>query len=280
MPRGYVTTRLGQIHVARQGTGRPLLLLGASGRSARMFAPLSDRLAPGFDVIAPDTPGFGNSDPLPDGAGIEDLAAAFVDLLDGLGIAQADVYGHHSGNKIAVALAVRFPERVRRLILIGQSHSLIPDQARRNGTILGIVREHVEPRSGETAALAEWAAAWQRMTAIWWDRDLVAAGAPSDAREAARLLALDELQSAGTAALYGANFRYDLGADYPRITQPTLVIEVATPEEDRTIGRQGPTVQALIPGAALETIHEPAGFTLTLENRAADLAGLIRGWLN
>jgi pimeloyl-ACP methyl ester carboxylesterase len=279
MPRGYVTTRLGQVHYARDGHGSPLLLLGASGRSARMFAPLAGLLADGFDVIAPDTPGFGNSDPLPNGATIEDLAAACVELLDALGIDQVDLYGHHSGNKIAVALAVRFPARVRRLILIGQSHSLIPDQAKRNGTILGIVREYVEPRSGETAALAEWAAAWQRMTAIWWDRDLVAAGAPPEAREAAWLLALDELQSGGTAALYGANFRYDLGADYPRITQPTLVIEVATPDEDRTIGRQGPTVQALIPGAALETIHEPQGFTLTLENRAGDLAQLIRRWL-
>lgn len=279
MPRGYVTTHLGQMHYARDGKGRPLLLLGASGRSARMFVPLAGLLAADFDVIAPDTPGFGNSDPLPDGATIEDLAAACVELLDALGIDQVDLYGHHSGNKIAVALAVRFPARVRRMILIGQSHSLIPDQAKRNGTILGIVREYVEPRSGETAALAEWAAAWQRMTAIWWDRDLVAAGAPAAAREAARLLALDELQSGGTAALYGANFRYDLGADYPRITQPTLVIEVATPEEDRTIGRQGKLVQALIPGAALETIHEPQGFTLTLENRAGDLAQLIRGWL-
>ena len=57
------------------------------------------------------------------------------------------------------------------------------------------------------------------------------------------------------------------------------MLEVATPEEDRTIGRQGPAVQRLIPGAVLETIHEPEGHTLTLENRADDLARIIRGWL-
>lgn len=279
MPRGYATTRLGQIHYHREGQGLPLLLLGASGRSARMFVPLASLLADDFDVIFPDTPGFGNSDPLPAGTEIEHLAAAFIEFLDALGIGQVDLYGHHSGNKIATAMAVRYPTRIRRLILIGQSHSLIPDQTKRNGTILGIVRDYVEPRSGETAALADWAATWQRMTAIWWDRALVATGAPVEAREAARLLALDELQIGGTAALYGANFRYDLGADLPRITRPTLVIEVATPEEDRSIGRQGPAAQALIPGATLDTIHEAEGFTLTLENRAPDLADRIRRWL-
>lgn len=279
MPRGYADTELGQVHYVRGGRGRPLLLLGASGRSSRMFAPLMTRLAGEADTIAPDTPGFGESDPLPPGTTIPALAAAFVGLLDALGLARADVYGLHTGNKIATAMAVGWPDRVGRLVLAGQSHSLIPDREARNATILDIVRDHVEPRSGETAALADWAAAWGRLNAIWWDRRLVAGGAPAAGREAARLLALDELQSGGTAGLYGANFAYDLGADFPRIRAPTLVLEVATPEEDRTIGRQGPAVRDLIPGAVLETLHEPEGHTLTLENRADDLAAILRRFL-
>lgn len=279
MPRGYVSTALGQIHYVREGGGRPLLLLGASGRSSRMFVPLMARMAPHVDVVAPDTPGFGESDPLPPDTTIPALAAAFVELLDALGIARADVYGMHTGNKVATALAVGWPDRVGRIVLVGQSHSLIPDRARRNAAILDIVRETVEPRSGETAALADWAAAWGRLTAIWWDRRLVAGGATAADREAARLLALDELQSGGSAGLYGANFAYDLGADFPRIRAPTLVLEVATPEEDRTIGRQGPAVRALIPGAVLETLHEPEGHTLTLENRADDVAAILTRWL-
>lgn len=279
MPRGYVGTELGQLHYRREGQGTPLLLLGSSGRSSRMYAPLSAMLARDFDVIAPDTAGFGESDPLPSGTTIPQLAACLVGLLDALGIARADIHGLHTGNKIATAMAVRWPDRVGRMVLAGQSHSLIPDRTQRNATILGIVRDYVEPRSGDTAALADWAAAWQRLTAIWWDRRLVAGGATPEDRAAAKLLALDKLQSEGTAALYAANFAYDLGAEFPRIPVPTLVLEVATPEEDRTIGRQGPAVQALIPGSALETIHEPEGHTLTLENRAADLAAIIRRWM-
>ncbi len=279
MPRGYVTTDLGQIHYTRDGQGTPLLLLGASGRSSRMYAPLLRLLAPHADVCAPDTPGFGLSDPLPSGTTIEQLAASFVQLLDALGIARTDIHGLHTGNKIATAMAVGWPDRVGRIVLAGQSHSLIPDRERRNATILDIVRDYVTPRSGEIAALADWAAAWQRLTAIWWERRLVAGGAAAEDREAARLLALDELQSSGTAALYAANFAYDLGRDFSRVRVPTLVLEVATPEEDRTIGRQGPAVQRLVPGAALETIHEPAGHTLTLENRAEDLRAILLRWL-
>lgn len=279
MPRGYAEADLAQVHYVREGRGTPLLLLAASGRSSRMFAPLIGLLAPHFDLCAPDTPGFGNSGPLPPGTSIEELAGCFVQLLDRLGIERTDIYGLHTGNKIAAAMAVRWPDRVGRVVLAGQSHSLIPDRERRNAAILGIVREYVEPRSGDTAALAEWAAAWQRLTAIWWDRRLVAGGATAADRGAARLLALDELQAEGTAALYAANFAYDLGRDYARIAAPTLVLEVATPEEDRTIGRQGPEVQRLIPGAALETLHEAEGHTLTLENRAQDLAAILLRWL-
>jgi pimeloyl-ACP methyl ester carboxylesterase len=39
------------------------------------------------------------------------------ELLDALGIAQADVVGHHTGGVIAVELAAAFPERVRSLVL-------------------------------------------------------------------------------------------------------------------------------------------------------------------
>ena len=245
-----------------------------------MFARLMPLLSAGFDVLAIDTPGFGNSDPLVPGAGIEDLAGCVAGVLDALGIARAHLYGLHTGNKIATALAGRWPGRVSRLVLAGQSHSLIPDQVLRNATILDIVHEYFDPAvPGPATALAEWGAAFQRMAAIWWDRALVAPGGTPDALAHARDLALDELQSEGTAALYRANFAYDLGAGFLGIQAPTLILEITTPAEDRTIGRQGEAVQRLIPGAALRTIAEPTGHTLTLENRADDLAAIIAAFL-
>jgi hypothetical protein len=76
-----------------------------------------------------------------------------------------------------------------------------------------------------------------------------------------------------------AGAAHDTATRAHRIAAPTLVLEVATPEEDRTVGRQGPEVPRLIPGAALETLQEPEGHTLTLENRAQDLAAILLRWL-
>jgi pimeloyl-ACP methyl ester carboxylesterase len=280
MSRGYAETSVGQVHYRREGRGPTLLLFSASGRSSRMFTRLMPLIASRFDAIALDTPGFGGSDPLPEGATIEQLAEAFLAVLDQLGIARTHLYGLHTGNKIGAAMAARWPARIDRLVLAGQSHSLIPDQAKRNARILEIVREYVETPEHETSpALADWASLFRRVSDLWWDRKLIGGGFPAAERAFARELVLDEIEAVGTAGLYAANFAYDLGHDLARISVPTLVLEVATPAEDRAIGRQGPSVQALIPGSQLRTLEEPRGHTLTLENRAQDLAEILLGFL-
>lgn len=281
MSRGYADTALGQIHYRREGSGPTLLLLSASGRSSRMFTRLLPLVASRFDAIALDNPGFGGSDPLPDGTTIEQLAEAFIAVLDELGIERTHLYGLHTGNKIATAIAARWPARIDRLVLAGQSHSLIPDQAERNARILEIVREYVEkPEHEESPALAEWASLFRRVSDLWWDRKLIGGGFSAVERGFAQELVLDELEAAGTAGLYAANFAYDLGRDLARVAAPALVVEVATPAEDRAIGRQGPAVQSLIPGSLLRTIEEPRGHTLTLENRARDLADILLEFLD
>jgi pimeloyl-ACP methyl ester carboxylesterase len=240
-----------------------------------MFTRLLPLIVSRFDAIALDNPGFGGSDPLPEGTTIEQIAETFVAVLDRLGIEGTHVYGLHTGNKIAAAIAARWPTRIDRLVLAGQSHSLIPDQARRNARILEIVREYVEkPENEGNPALAEWASLFRRVSDLWWDRKLIGGFSVAERGFAVELI-LDELEASGTASLYAANFAYDLGRDLARITNPTLVLEVATPAEDRAIGRQGPAVQSLIPGSQLRTIEEARGHTLTLENRAHDLADIL-----
>lgn len=278
---GYADTAMGQVHYRRAGAGAPLLLLGSSGRSSTIFEGLLPLLAPYFDAIALDTPGFGQSCPLPPGTTIEQLAGCAAAVLDGLGVGRCHLYGLHTGNKIAAAFAGRWPERVDRLVLAGQSHSLIPDRTLRNETILAIVQSCFEqPIPAPFTELADWAASFARLGTIWWDRSLLAAGAAASAQRIARNMALDELLSGGTAALYRANFAYDLGAGYTAIRAPTTVLEIVTPDEDRTVGRQAEAVAALIPGATIQTIAEPGGHTLTLENRAPDLAAIITAALN
>ena len=59
------------------------------------------------------------------------LGRATGDAMTALGIDRSHLFGFHTGNKIAAAIASQSPGRVGRLVLCGQTHSLIADQASR-----------------------------------------------------------------------------------------------------------------------------------------------------
>jgi len=283
MKRGYADTRWGQIHYVSDGTGAPLILLGPAGRSSRVHAALIPLLAGRYRVVAPDMLGFGSSDPLPEGATIETLAESIVDLLTVIKTPRAHVYGLHTGNKIAAALAARRSDCVDKLVLCGQTHSLIPEQKRRNEVILGLVHgyfAHGEANGVPNRALEGWAATYRDVAALWWDKTLFVAGDTAASIERTRQRVLDEIQACGsTAAIYEANFAYDLGADLRRIESQTLIVEVVTPGEDRTIGRQGERLTKIIRNSTLITLDEPLDTVVTLENRAVELSGILISFL-
>ncbi|MFM2044952.1 MAG: hypothetical protein RLY86_3528 [Pseudomonadota bacterium] len=123
--------RLRQVHLRIAGQGPPILLLHQSPRDGGELEPLMARLTGdvpgGAMVIAPDSPGYGLSDPLP--ASPADLPGTATDmdayadgltaLMDRLGIGRAAVYGLHTGGCIALRLAVRHPDRVAGLVVDG-----------------------------------------------------------------------------------------------------------------------------------------------------------------
>jgi len=92
----------------RTGAGDPLLLVHGLGGDRSTWTPVTDSLSAGFDVIAPDLPGFGASAPLPDDEPPTPraLAEALAELLDELGIESAHVVGNSLGGWIALELAL------------------------------------------------------------------------------------------------------------------------------------------------------------------------------
>ena len=105
-----------RVHYRRAGSGPPVLLVHQSPRSSAEYVPLIGRWAAHFTVIAPDTPGFGDSEALPLARPeCEDYADALVALLDALGLAQVAAYGFHSGAIILVTAARRHPQRFSAL---------------------------------------------------------------------------------------------------------------------------------------------------------------------
>jgi pimeloyl-ACP methyl ester carboxylesterase len=111
VPEGAGTRR---VHMRVMGEGPPILLVHQSPRSSAEWLPLMARVAHRFTLIAPDTPGFGESAPLPLPAPlVADYARALIGLLDALGLRDVAAYGFHSGAIILMAALKQAPERFR-----------------------------------------------------------------------------------------------------------------------------------------------------------------------
>ena len=106
-----------------QGAGAPVVLLHGSGPGVSAWANwrlVIPHLAQHFRAVAPDIVGFGFTE-RPDGISydMETWLRHALDFLDALEIEQAHVIGNSFGGSLAVALAIRAPERVSRLVLMG-----------------------------------------------------------------------------------------------------------------------------------------------------------------
>ena len=100
-----------RVHYRMAGSGPPLLMIHQSPRNGGEYAALMQAWSAYFTCIAPDTPGFGQSDPLPGVPDIDDFADALVATMDALGIAACPAYGFHSGGIILITALKRHPNR-------------------------------------------------------------------------------------------------------------------------------------------------------------------------
>ena len=108
-----------RLWVDDRGDGPPVLLIAGLGDPAEAWTFQQEELSSRYRTIAFDNRGVGRS-PLPDTpltvAGMADDAAT---ILDELGIDRADIVGFSGGSVTAQELAIRHPERVKSLVLMG-----------------------------------------------------------------------------------------------------------------------------------------------------------------
>lgn len=123
MTRGYADCGGRLVHFRRAGSGPPVVLLHDSPRSSVLHLPLLAEFSDAFTVYAPDTPGYGQSDPLPAAPRpeIDDFGDALAATLRALGLEGAAVYAYHTSSKIALACAIRHPGLIGRLVIDGIS---------------------------------------------------------------------------------------------------------------------------------------------------------------
>src|SRR5579863_904344 len=116
----------GEIAILSGGEGPPLLFLHGGGGAGEWQAAHA-LLAASHRVIAPDHPGFGESDELPEVEGVDDLVYHYLEVMDRLGLERPAIVGHSFGGWLAAEIAVHSPERVGALVLLSPVGLRIPE---------------------------------------------------------------------------------------------------------------------------------------------------------
>jgi pimeloyl-ACP methyl ester carboxylesterase len=133
------------VQVEEAGEGAPLLYLHGiadlHGAGAALL-PFHQSLAAGRRLIAPAHPGCADSGEDDAMESIDDVVFHYLQLADALGLAEFDLAGTCLGGWIAAELAVRHPERVNKLVLVGATGLLVPGQP------IGDLFMMAQPRDG------------------------------------------------------------------------------------------------------------------------------------
>ncbi len=239
----------------RWGAGPTVVLLHGFAGGAALWTGLGERLAPRFDVVAPDLPGFaasaGHAVP-PTMAG---FAAAVVDLLDELEVRRFALLGHSMGGVIAQQLALDFPDRVQRLVIYA-ARSYI-GAAGRHETFDQTVAQFT---GGNLEAVV------RRQVAAWF-----AAGADDPEYETCCAVAKAMTADAALAAM-GAAMGCDHRDGLAKLAMPVLIIGG---DRDRMLGVahmgwQRDTIPdallCILPGRGhMAHLEDPAGFHQAIE---------------
>ncbi len=213
----YIDGPYGQIHLriaepAAATDVPPLVCFHSSPNSGLLYSAVLEELGRDRIVVAPDTPGFGESEAPPEAPEIEDYARTMAGVIDTLGLKRVDVMGYHTGSSTCIELARQRQDLVRRIVM--NSAAIFTDEE-----LVEIKALYApEPMHDDGAHLVE---RWQRLIPFYGarvPRDIMARNFAEGLR-------------GGPVSWWGhrAAFNYPLGKKIADVTQPILLIN---PDDD------------------------------------------------
>src|SRR5262245_24661404 len=110
-----------RLRVTEEGAGPSVLMLHDLYMDHSTWDAFGAELGDGFHRVAPDLPGFGESEKPPASRfayDVDGITDAVLDLYAALGLGPAAVVGNGLGGAVAITLAARHPELVSRLVLV------------------------------------------------------------------------------------------------------------------------------------------------------------------
>ena len=220
--------------------GKPALVLSNSlGTTWELWDGQLPALERDFTIIRYDHPGHGRSETARGTLTVEELVEEVIELLDTLALERASFCGLSLGGAVGMALALRAPERLDRLILCCTSAYFgDPERWYERARLV---------RAEGMAAVAE------RVLERWFTEAFRAREAATVTRFSTML---ERTPPDGYAACCEAIARWDARSTVGAITPPTLVIagedDVATPPAD------GASLARSIPGGELAVLSDAA----------------------
>lgn len=260
------------------GNGAPVLALHGLASSGHWYRRLAPHLVGRYRIVAPDQRGHGETTQAPTGYDWQTLAEDAVRLLDHFGIDRAVVLGHSWGGHVSSNLAMRFSDRVSRLVMI--------DGGFQDGTLLPnptweAFRQRLAPRM-VAGTRAEYLYGLEVNLSFCWGEDL-AEIALTMVREGDDGQMRDILRPENHAQVLETMWNEPPSVVLPQVSVPTLVV-AAGPRADRANSQFSRQREVMVAAAekALpngrthwipDTIHD-VGY-----HKPAELAAVIREFL-
>lgn len=256
-----------RLNVQVRGSGDPLLLVhGFTGSGQSWGDDLISGLAQAHRVVAVDLLGHGMSDisPDPQRYRVEEMLLDLGQVLDALTIDRARWLGYSMGGRIALAGAVRTPERLSSLILESASPGLASESERK-----------ARKRADEALAEGLLRGGMEAFVDHWMGLPLFATQGklPSKVRTLTRERKLQNSPEALAACLRGMGTaaQPSFWDSLPNLRIPTLLM---AGEEDRKFTQIAGLMAEKMPGAELRLIPK-SGHAIHLENPFAWLAAVL-----
>lgn len=119
--KAYLDTPEGQIHYRWAGDKQApgVVLFHESPLSGQVYELVLPLLGQHFWAIAPDTPGYGESEGTSEPREIPYYASRLIEFIRGLGLTRCALVGTHTGASLAIEAAYQAPELVEKLVLSG-----------------------------------------------------------------------------------------------------------------------------------------------------------------
>jgi 3-oxoadipate enol-lactonase len=255
-----------RLHVERTGSrGEALLGITGFGVGSQLFGPVLPLFSDRFDCIIYDNRAAGRSSAPLLPTSMPELANDAVRVLDALGVDAAHVHGVSMGGMIAQEMALRYPDRVRSLVLQGTTAGGPRSTGPAAETLLTLAAQRI-PLSRERKI---------RMLTHQLFSDAYAAAHPDEVVDHLRRLGADRAGVRGALLHLTASTVHDTVSRLRAVQAPTLVLHG---ERDRMVSVANARLLAgRIPHARLAVV-DGAGHLPLLE-QPQSVRALILDWM-